>query len=164
MLKPAQPLSLEDWKSLESLQVDLDKEYALRCQMLLTRLDVTIQSFEWNCSKDAIASLMSRYTEKRKELDDLVDVHKETDIVDLLAARSDLLIIQKTSSELVRRNTQSKIQKHIIGKVPDRGGLFRKFAVYANKIAQFIYYLWWIYRTCQRTSNSSTRNAPVAKE
>lgn len=164
MLKPAQPLSLEDWKSLESLQVDLDKEYALRCQMLLTRLDVTIQSFEWNCSKDAIASLMSRYTEKRKELDDLVDVHKETDIVDLLAARSDLLIIQKTSSELVRRNTQSKIQKHIIGKVPDRGGSFRKFAVYANEIAQFIYYLWWIYRTCQRTSNSSTRNASVAKE
>lgn len=127
LFKPSKPLSYEDWQELESLQRDLDAEYDLRRDMLLTRLDVTIQSFQWNNSKEANEKLVTRYMEKRKELDELVNLHKETGIADLLAARKDLLIIEKTSSELVRRNTQSTVQKHIIGNVPDRGGNFKKF-------------------------------------
>lgn len=41
------------------------------------------------------------------------DVH----LSDLLAAREDLAIIEKTSSASVRRNTQSAINKVIIGRV-----------------------------------------------
>lgn len=122
LFKPSQPLSSEDWSKLENLQRELDAEYDLRRDMLLTRLDVTVQSFQWNNSKEANEKLNSHYLVKRKELDDLVNLHKETGIADLLAARTDLLIIEKTSSELVRRNTQSTVQKHIIGNVPDRGG------------------------------------------
>lgn len=36
--------------------------------------------------------------------------------------RDSLAIIEKTSSANVRKNTKSKIQRHIIGRVPDRGG------------------------------------------
>lgn len=46
----------------------------------------------------------------------------DTDLAALLAARDSLAIIEKTSSANVRRNTKSKIQRHIIGRVPDRGG------------------------------------------
>ena len=47
---------------------------------------------------------------------------ESTDISAFLAAREQLAIIEKTSSANVRKNTQSKIQRHIIGQVPDRGG------------------------------------------
>jgi hypothetical protein len=43
-------------------------------------------------------------------------------LADLLAAREDLAIIEKTSSATVRKNTQSAVNKVIIGSVPDRGG------------------------------------------
>lgn len=46
------------------------------------------------------------------------DVH----MADLLSAREDLAIIEKTSSAGVRRNTQSVVNKVMIGVVPDRGG------------------------------------------
>lgn len=43
-------------------------------------------------------------------------------MADLLAARDDLAVIEKTSSVNVRKNTRSKINSVIIGAVPDRGG------------------------------------------
>lgn len=43
-------------------------------------------------------------------------------LADLLAARNDLAIIEKTSNASVRKNTRSKINSVIIGAVPDRGG------------------------------------------
>lgn len=41
-------LSPEQWKALESINVTLQDEYSLRRQMLLRRLDVTVQSFKWS--------------------------------------------------------------------------------------------------------------------
>lgn len=43
----------------------------------------------------------------------LPDIH----LSDLLAAREDLAIIEKTSSASVRKNTQSAVNKVIIGRV-----------------------------------------------
>lgn len=40
----------------------------------------------------------------------------------MLGARESLAIIEKTSNSSVRKFTKSKIQRHIIGQVPDRGG------------------------------------------
>ncbi|KAJ8981702.1 hypothetical protein NQ317_003423 [Molorchus minor] len=58
------------------------------------------------------------YHDKRK----LLKVDPDVDISNLLAARTDLAIIEKTSSSSVRTNTRSRLQKLIIGQVPDRGG------------------------------------------
>lgn len=46
LFAPTKTLDLRQWKSLEALQRKLDDEYNLRRQMLITRLDVTIQSFQ----------------------------------------------------------------------------------------------------------------------
>uniref|UniRef100_A0A182YE84 Uncharacterized protein n=1 Tax=Anopheles stephensi TaxID=30069 RepID=A0A182YE84_ANOST len=123
LFNPKERLTVEQWAKLEKLQKDLDQEYDLRRKMLLTRLDVTIQSFKWsNRVKDKEQTIAERYAEKRKVLDALEVGGRDTDIAALLAARETLAIIEKTSSASVRKNTKSKIQRHIIGRVPDRGG------------------------------------------
>lgn len=45
-----QPLSQEQWATLDKVNEALTKDYTVRRQMLLTRCDVTIQSFRW-CDK-----------------------------------------------------------------------------------------------------------------
>uniref|UniRef100_A0A182WDB2 Protein FAM98A n=1 Tax=Anopheles minimus TaxID=112268 RepID=A0A182WDB2_9DIPT len=123
LFSPKERLTAEQWAKLERVQKDLDTEYDLRRKMLLTRLDVTIQSFKWsNRVKDKEQIIAERYSEKRKLLDTLEAGGRDTDIAALLAARETLAIIEKTSSASVRKNTKSKIQRHIIGRVPDRGG------------------------------------------
>lgn len=120
---PSKALSFEDWQKLEKLQSDLQCEYDLRRDMLITRLDVTIQSFQWSDSAEKKTNIIAEcYLNKRQILDKILRSAKATDIVELLAARNDILCIQKTSSAQVRRNTQSDVQKFIIGMVPDRGG------------------------------------------
>ncbi|KAJ8965248.1 hypothetical protein NQ314_004260 [Rhamnusium bicolor] len=53
------------------------------------------------------------YLEKRKSL----KVDPDVDISDLLAARTDIAIIEKTSSSSVRKNTRTQLNKVIIGQV-----------------------------------------------
>lgn len=60
--------------------------------------------------EDQIAAL---FVARRKAMSALPVVH----LSDLLAAREDLAIIEKTSSASVRKNTQSAINKVIIGRV-----------------------------------------------
>lgn len=123
LFSPGKNLSNEQWNRLDKLQKDLDTEYDLRRKMLLTRLDVTIQSFKWSTRvKGKEGQMSERYAEKRKLLDSLQTGGRDTDLPALLGARETLAIIEKTSSASVRRNTKSKIQRHIIGRVPDRGG------------------------------------------
>ncbi|KAL1376755.1 hypothetical protein pipiens_016712, partial [Culex pipiens pipiens] len=123
LFAPGKNLSNEQWNRLDKLQKDLDTEYDLRRKMLLTRLDVTIQSFKWSTRvKGKEGQMSERYAEKRKLLDSLQTGGRDTDLPALLGARETLAIIEKTSSASVRRNTKSKIQRHIIGRVPDRGG------------------------------------------
>lgn len=120
---PNKTLSFEEWSRLEKLQNELDAEYDLRREMLITRLDVTIQSFQWSDAAKNKSSIISEcYSNKRQQLDNIQYHSKATDIVELLAARMDLLYVEKTSSASVRKNTQTDLQKHIIGVVPDRGG------------------------------------------
>ncbi len=44
----AQPLSAEQWDTLDKINVSLTSEYEVRRKMLLTRCDVTVQSFRWS--------------------------------------------------------------------------------------------------------------------
>ncbi len=43
-----QPLSEEQWATLDRINDTLAQEYSVRRQMLLTRCDVTVQSFRWS--------------------------------------------------------------------------------------------------------------------
>lgn len=123
LFEPCKTLTFEEWKKLEKLQNELDSEYDLRREMLMTRLDVTIQSFQWaEAAKSKGDTILECYSSKRQKLNSILRCKKATDIVELLAARNDLLFVEKTSSASVRKNTQTDLQKHIIGMVPDRGG------------------------------------------
>ncbi|XP_023177928.2 protein FAM98A [Drosophila hydei] len=117
------PLTDSQWRVLETMHRDLDSEYNMRRQMMLTRLEATVQSFQWSESmKHRQNEIGDRFQQKLKEIEKLQYGGNDTNIVALLAARADLAIIEKTSSVNVRKNTASKIQKHVIGNVPDRGG------------------------------------------
>ncbi|KAI8129174.1 hypothetical protein FF38_10104 [Lucilia cuprina] len=123
LLKTNKPLTDAQWKKLQEIYEDLDKEYNLRRQVLLTRLEVTVQSFQWSDKmRSRENEIVERFQKKLKDMEHLKYGGEDTNIVALLAARSDLAIIEKTSSANVRKNTATKIQKHVIGSVPDRGG------------------------------------------
>ncbi|KAH8312475.1 hypothetical protein KR044_010985, partial [Drosophila immigrans] len=123
LMNANKPLTDAQWRQLEAMHKDLDAEYNLRRQMMLTRLEATVQSFQWSESmKHRQNEISDRFQLKLKQLDGLRFGGADTNIVALLAARADLAIIEKTSSVNVRKNTASKIEKHVIGNVPDRGG------------------------------------------
>lgn len=123
LFNPKKQLTEEHWNQISVIQAALEEEYNLRRKMLLTRLDVTVQSFKWSdklMGKEK--EINERYSNKSQELEKLKFGGQRTDIASLLASRDKLAIIEKTSSANVRKNTKSKLQRHIIGKVPDRGG------------------------------------------
>ncbi|XP_076677107.1 protein FAM98A isoform X2 [Andrena cerasifolii] len=108
-----------EWKDLELVQQELHDEYRMRRDMLLKRLDVTVQSFLWSDRvKSREAELTKQYEETRKFL----SAEPNITFADLLAARDDIAIMEKTSNASVRKNTRSEINSIIIGEVPDRGG------------------------------------------
>lgn len=111
----------EQWKLVDEFQRELDTEYDMRRQMLLTRMDVTVQSFQWSDKGRAKQDqIEERYTTNRNHAESMLHGGESTSVVALLAAREDLTIIEKTSNATVR--TRSDIQKHVMGQVPDRGG------------------------------------------
>ncbi|XP_035728620.1 protein FAM98B-like isoform X2 [Vespa mandarinia] len=112
-------LSTDQWNKLSNVDKELHKEYEMRREMLLKRLDVTIQSFLWSERVRTLEKeLNSRYHSGRGKMGTKPNVG----IADLLAARDDLAVVEKTSNAAVRKNTRSNINKVIIGDVPDRGG------------------------------------------
>jgi Protein of unknown function (DUF2465) len=123
LFNPKNSLNDNQWAKIEQIQKTLEEEYNLRRKMLSTRLDVTVQSFKWSDNiKGKEKDINEKYSTRQQTLDKLAKGEHRTDIVALLAARENLAIIEKTSSANVRKNTKSKLQRHIIGRVPDRGG------------------------------------------
>lgn len=123
LFRPAHNPTLEQWRKLDLIREDLDTEYNLRRTMLLRRLDVTAESFKWSDHLLGKAEDITKmYLEKRTQLEKLQNGGGDTDIPALLAARQSLSVIEKTSSASVRKFTKSKIQRHLMGLVPDRGG------------------------------------------
>ncbi|XP_068729565.1 protein FAM98A-like [Montipora capricornis] len=111
--------SPKQWSKLDEINTQLNQEYTLRRSMLLKRLDVTIQSFGWSdrakVKKDEISAA---FHPLRKSL----SVRSPVSIPDIITARSDLLRLIKTSGAEMRGRTQCRINKIMMGKVPDRGG------------------------------------------
>lgn len=123
LFNPEKPLTDAEWYEIEKIADELEEEYNLRRKMLLTRLECTIQSFLWSDrAKGKEDQILEAYAKKKQELDEFTTGGDETGIPGLMSARDNLPIFDKTSNANVRRNTQSKIQRHIIGRVPDRGG------------------------------------------
>lgn len=116
--KAALSHSLSDgqWLKIQQINEDLCKEYEIRREMLLKRIDVTVQSFMW--SKAHTNDILKVYTRNRSCL----KTKSNVTIASLLASRNDLLCLQKTSSGRDREVTKCDINKILIGNVPDRGG------------------------------------------
>lgn len=109
----------EQWKHINKVLELLNEEFNIRRAMLLTRLDVTVQSFKWP----------DRLKNKKHELDNiyqtklnLINSLHDCSTSDFLCARDDLAILEKTASTLAVQNTNSSVKKVMIGIVPDRGG------------------------------------------
>nr|XP_039268583.1 protein FAM98A-like [Styela clava] len=105
------------WEKLEILKIALQKEYETRRSMLLKRLDVTINSFNWSeRAKSNLDNVAKAYQEKRFQL----KAESNIAVANLLAARDDISIISKTVSGTARQ--KCAINKVTMGHVPDRGG------------------------------------------
>jgi len=104
----------------EELCHTMNEEYTTRFSTLLKRLDLTITSFKWSKhAKDKCSEIDKVYLAQRS----LMQSKTNLSIADVLAARTDLLLVGRTSSGAVRTNTKSNINNMVIvGKVPDRGG------------------------------------------
>ncbi|KAL4707113.1 hypothetical protein ACJJTC_011439 [Scirpophaga incertulas] len=112
-------LTEKDWKALEISFSEMYEEYRLRREMLITRLECTIQSCEWSdrlkTKKEIIQSISGPIREQMKAKPDVR-------LADFLAARTSLLLVEKTSNANVRKNTQSEVNKVIIGQGGRGGG------------------------------------------
>jgi len=109
----------DQWYKLKDLHSELSKDYMLRREMLLTRLDVTILSFTWSSKlKSKLDEVSAVYQPRRSELTSKPNI----EISHILSAREYVGLSEKTSSAAVREKTQTPLQKLVIGQVPDRGG------------------------------------------
>ncbi|XP_078314757.1 protein FAM98A-like [Crassostrea virginica] len=119
MSKPLLKARLSDkqWEQIMKINDSLVREYTTRREMILKRLDVTIQSFMWSeAAKKRENEVASVYQPIRK----LLKASCELSVADILAAREDLTYLHKTSSGDSRM--RCAINKVKIPKVPDRGG------------------------------------------
>lgn len=114
-----QSLTPMQWTLVEQAYHRLLKDFTVRRMVLIKRLDVTVLSFRWSSRmKDKQNELTQVYMPIRQEL----SVEPTVQLGDILAARHDVAVEEKTSCQNVRQNTQTSITKVIIGPVPDRGG------------------------------------------
>lgn len=112
-------LSSKQWEEVSKINDAMCQEYKMRRKVLIKRVDVTIQSFTWS---DKLKNSTEEVSQAYQPIRSLLVEDSLTSISDVLAARKDLCVIQKTSSGDVREGTKSEIHKVMIGKVPDRGG------------------------------------------
>ena len=132
-----QPLSQEQWAVLDRINDALTKEYSVRRQMLLTRCDVTVQSFKWSERAKVREEGREEGRRRRKPFlcyvalqgkgEEFAAVHQShkpyltasapVSIARVLAAGQELLCIDKTNSAAVRKGTQCAVNKVLIGKV-----------------------------------------------
>ncbi|KAE8585783.1 hypothetical protein XENTR_v10021454 [Xenopus tropicalis] len=113
-------LQPSQWEKLADLHCQLLGEYECRMRMLVTRFDVTVQSFYWSeRAKELGAAMKEVFWPLRQSLKTESDIN----MAHLLAAREEDSRILHTCSAVFRQNTQSSINKVLMtGNVPDRGG------------------------------------------
>ena len=104
------------WSAVERINDMLTKEYGVRREVLLTRCDVTIQSFKWSDkAKNTVDQFAKLSQVNREKLKCIATVT----MAQMLAAKEELLVVHRTGAE---DTATSSIKKILMGKVPDRGG------------------------------------------
>ena len=108
------------WKEVAAAAMDLEREYAMRRTMLMTRLNATLQSFTWKDRKlsPEMLDVVSMKVFQGRAFTNVT-------AADVLAARRDQTILTKVSSvpPATRQDKGSTaLTKVKIGQVPDRGG------------------------------------------
>ncbi|KAM4020573.1 protein FAM98C [Anomaloglossus baeobatrachus] len=113
-------LELGQWETLQELHDSMLREYECRMRMLVTRFDVTVQSFHWSERAQVKEKSMNEvYWPLRKSL----TAESRITIPHLLAAREDYSRILRTCNATFCQKTRTAIQKVLMsGSVPDRGG------------------------------------------
>ncbi|KAJ6663639.1 hypothetical protein lerEdw1_009718, partial [Lerista edwardsae] len=114
------PLTSATWKALEGIHGALGSEYQCRRRMMLTRFDVTIESFHWSERAKHRRTAMTEAVEPLRQ--SLREAGSQVTVAHLLAAREDFSRITKTSSGTSRAKTSCAVNKVLMGSVPDRGG------------------------------------------
>eukprot|EP00731_Ephydatia_muelleri_P017983 Em0011g23a len=104
------------WSAVERMNDVLTKEYSVRREVLLTRCDVTIQSFKWS---DKAKNTVDQFTKLSQVNRDKLKCVALVTIAQMLAAKEELLVVHRTGAEGI---ATSSIKKIVMGKVPDRGG------------------------------------------
>ncbi|XP_075042959.1 protein FAM98C [Mixophyes fleayi] len=113
-------LQPEQWDTLKQLHCSMLVEYECRMRMLVTRFNVTVQSFHWaERAKLQGASMNEVLCPLRESL----TTESRVTIPHLLAVREDYSRILHTCNDAFCQKTRSSIQKVLMtGTVPDRGG------------------------------------------
>lgn len=112
-------LSEKQWAHILDINDVLNEEYKVRREMLLKRLDVTIQSFKWS---DKAKSNDNQIAAVYQPIRRLLNSKTNVGVPEILSARDDLTRLQKVTSGEARERSKCAINKVLIGKVPDRGG------------------------------------------
>ncbi|XP_029769058.1 protein FAM98C [Terrapene carolina triunguis] len=117
----AQNLWLCSWlrEALEGIRQALCAEYECRKRMMITRFNVTLQSFHWSERAKAQGSALLAAVSPLRQAE---SVASGVTLARLLATRADASRIVSTSSGRCRHRTSCAINKVLMGGVPDRGG------------------------------------------
>lgn len=116
---PKTNLSEAQWAQLDQCHTDLQEEYNLRRQMMMTRLDVTMLGFQWK--GDTKLDVAQIWRQKRRNLDALTTNLNRRDISDLLVAERSLLTMEKVASTRIKGSKKNVFQGNLT--LPNRGGV-----------------------------------------
>jgi len=110
-------------QTLEEINAALKEEYKGRQEVLLKRLDVTLQTFLWSeKAKENKSDMKATIESWRQRI--MTRGAPNFTVFDVVAAQDDLLQIRKTSYKppSLLSKTEETLKKIVIGDVPDRGG------------------------------------------
>ena len=93
------------WEQLMQINQTLNEDYQMRRELLLTRLDVTVQSFKWaDRLKQNNLEIATIYQQKRKEF----SVKQNVKIYYMLAARDGKSFL-RISKEVITQNEEKQL-------------------------------------------------------
>jgi len=123
-------LSLDQQNELADINNTLAAEYKLRREMLIRRLDVTLQSFMWaEKAKENEMEIRRAIVSMRQQLQKYFGI----ELFDVYTASKDLIL----TSNKVSNPLASSLKQIKIGNVPDRGGRPNERFVATSIMPQF---------------------------
>lgn len=119
LFRPSVQLTNDQWTQLDQCHTELQDEYNLRRTMMMTRLDVTMQGFQWK--RDTKLDVAQIWRQRRRNLSALLVNLNRKDISDLLMAEQDLLTVEKVASTRVKGSKRNVFPGNLT--LPHRGGV-----------------------------------------